>query len=297
MGVAGRVVPYPLNRRLLIPTSVGRGAAGAVATAMSCRASAVAAHHLAWCVARTTGSHLIPGKRQALDLPVAVRGVLDVVADVVGGLDAFALLSRRQDHRGAHLILAFRDGSPITFCKIAGESSAVSFGVEQRCLTELSNAKRAPVIVPRLLVGGTAHGLQFTAMSALPPRPHRPFWGNVAPILEWLQLSLADVLPRVGPAHWVPMHGDFAPWNLRRLWFGSHTLFDYEDARYGPPSGDAVFWMVATATLKGQPLSHAIDEESREFWREFLTHRLSSQTDPELDDRLLATLLGAPVRR
>ena len=95
----------------------------------------------------------------------------------------------------------------------------------------------------------------------------------------------------------MPMHGDFAPWNLRRLWFGQRTLFDFEDARYGPPLADVIFWNIATATLRRRAMESPVDEETREFWREFLEARLSKQIEPELDDRLLATLLNAPVRK
>ena len=295
MALSREVVAYPLNRRLLIPTSTGRGAAAAIATSMSCKPAAVGAHHLAWLVTRCSGTAMIPGARQALRLPEAVDAVLSDVAEVVGGIDSVAVLSRRQARRGAHLVLAYQASTPIAFCKIADSSNAPTFDTEQRCLRALSLLSPGPVVVPQLLAAGLAHGLQYTAMSALPPRPHRPARGDISAVVAWIQRGLANAIPRTGPAHWRAIHGDFAPWNLRRLWFGDRTLFDFEDARYGPPLADTVFWNVATATLRGRAMESTIDEESREFWRLFLEDRLSTQSKPELDDRLLATLLNASV--
>ena len=51
------------------------------------------------------------------------------------------------------------------------------------------------------------------------------------------------------PAHWLPMHGDLVPWNLREDKAGQLWLLDWEDAGWGPPSSDVARFVVAYHSL------------------------------------------------
>jgi hypothetical protein len=51
------------------------------------------------------------------------------------------------------------------------------------------------------------------------------------------------------PSHWLPMHGDLVPWNLREDEHGQLWLLDWEDASWGPPFADIVRFVVAYHSL------------------------------------------------
>jgi len=93
------------------------------------------------------------------------------------------------------------------------------------------------------------------------PRFHRPARWDPAR----LQRVVADIaqalrLPRPAdiPSHWVPIHGDLVPWNLREDEKGQLWLLDWEDATWGPPLSDVVRYVVAYYSLGwGTPKSIA----------------------------------------
>jgi len=69
------------------------------------------------------------------------------------------------------------------------------------------------------------------------------------------------------------MHGDLAPWNLRRLRDGRLVLFDWENVRWAPPTTDEVFYRAASGAL-GRGSSGQVEvREAVEFWRETLRER------------------------
>ena len=105
-----------------------------------------------------------------------------------------------------------------------------------------------------------------------------------------MQDGLHGVFPRATgvPAHWRPMHGDFAPWNLRRIFRGPLVLFDFEDAAFAPPEADRTYWKVTSAVLRGDQPSSVLDDESRDYWCNVVAARLARAVDPDLDQRLLA---------
>jgi hypothetical protein len=84
------------------------------------------------------------------------------------------------------------------------------------------------------------------------PRFHRPArWDPTR-----LQRVVADIaqaltLPRPAdtPSHWVPIHGDLVPWNLREDEKGQLWLLDWEDASWGPPLSDVARYVVAYYSL------------------------------------------------
>lgn len=94
------------------------------------------------------------------------------------------------------------------------------------------------------------------------------------------------------PPHWVPMHGDFAPWNVRRLSDGRVAVLDWENLAWAPPNADSVYYrMTAAALFGGRVRWHGDDAEAREYWLEVLSGREPDTTSR--DEKLRADMLGA----
>ncbi len=290
---AETVVRYPPGGRLQIPVRARHGASAAIATTMSCKRAPVALHHAAALYAWLFGARALPGSRSTADVSLDhAAEVFDACRAAVGGFDAVAVISRRQQQRRALLALLLRDDEAVAFVKAAPQGSAHGLDVERACLAGLSADADAPVAVPEPIDGGvTASGVAWTAMRPLPPRPHRPAWrAPVETIVAWLQERLGGALERDGaPAEWRPMHGDFAPWNLRRVFRGPLVLFDLEDAAYAPRDADRTYWRVTSAVLRGHSPG-VLDAESAAYWRTVVEDRLAAAIDPALDERLLVAL-------
>ncbi|MEO6821926.1 MAG: phosphotransferase, partial [Candidatus Nanopelagicales bacterium] len=109
-----------------------------------------------------------------------------------------------------------------------------------------------------------------------------------------LASKLSTVLPRTSrvPDHWRPMHGDLSPWNLRRGRDGSF-LIDWEDATWGPPRADRVYFSITGHAALGGPAPSwgPADDEAREYWRAVITARSGGDEDSATQERLL-TILG-----
>jgi hypothetical protein len=264
---------------------------------MACKRAPVALHHGAAMYTWLFGGRALPGRRETAD---AIDGAGDVFAacrEAVGAFDCAALITRRQEARAGMLALLLRDDRPVAFVKAVPQAGAHGLEVERACLGVLSADGGAPIVVPRPVGGGTtASGVAWTAMTPLPGRPHRPAWhAPVDTIIGWLHDGLRDALARGdAPDHWLAMHGDFAPWNLRRIFAGPLTLFDFEDAMYAPPAADRTYWDVTSVTLRGgDDVGHALDAEAVTFWTDVVSARLAAGIGPDLDARLLATLASA----
>ena len=92
------------------------------------------------------------------------------------------------------------------------------------------------------------------------------------------------------PSNWRPMHGDFAPWNLRSFGRDSLFLIDWEDVRWAPPGADEVFYRAAAATLgfmepDGKEFLEAID-----FWEKMFA---GPNSEADRDGKLVSGLSRA----
>jgi glycosyltransferase involved in cell wall biosynthesis len=108
--------------------------------------------------------------------------------------------------------------------------------------------------VPACLESYVRAGWQVRVVEPL-PRYHRATgWDPrlIARVAGDVPRALAGVLPRPDgvPEHWIPVHGDFVPWNLRRGPGGQLWLVDWEDACWGPPGADLVRYLVAGESLR-----------------------------------------------
>ena len=298
MGIATGVRTYAVGRRLQIPMSIGRGAGAAIATSMACQPLVVAAHHGVWAAATLGGVRCVPG-RTSLAVATPSSKMFDAVrsdvALVAGAFDTAAILQRRQDGRGALLALGFRHGStePIAFIKAASAEVGDGLEREARCLSALAAVSGHGLVhIPDLIGSGVSNGVRWIAVSPLPARPHRPAYrAPVDEIVSLLQHALDGALERRdAPGHWRAMHGDFAPWNLRKLFGGPLALFDFEDAGFAPPAADRTYWQATSAVLRRDHGNIELDHESCEYWTDVVTKRLDAGVDPTADRRLLAVL-------
>ena len=87
------------------------------------------------------------------------------------------------------------------------------------------------------------------------PRFHRPArWDSIRirQVAADVSRSLAGRFQRPAevPGHWLPMHGDLVPWNLREDERGQLWLLDWEDVGWGPPLADLFRFVIAFYSLK-----------------------------------------------
>ncbi len=90
------------------------------------------------------------------------------------------------------------------------------------------------------------------------------------------------------PSHWVPMHGDFTPWNLRRTGNGL-SLIDWESVGWGPPLADQVLYRAASKALRLRRSTIGLNLEASTFWLERI-ERAGNLRDSRLRRGLLEVL-------
>ncbi len=292
------LVAYPPSGRLLVPAHGARGAAAGATVLMACRPVVVAAHHGAWAALRVLGPRVLPGERIGLESAEPLGELLAPLRAALGPFDGAAVLTRRQALRPALLALVLRDGRPRAFVKAVPTSTDAGLRREQAALHALAGA-RGPggIVVPRVIAAGSDRGWSWLASTPMPARPHRPA-GQRTPVEEiasWLHGALADAVPRddTVPSHWSAMHGDFAPWNVRRYLGGPLALVDFEEAALAPPAADVTYWHAARAALRDAQPAVPLDDEARGYWLGVVEARLARGVDPTLDQRLVNALRGS----
>jgi hypothetical protein len=109
--------------------------------------------------------------------------------------------------------------------------------------------------VPACLDSFDSGGWHIRVIEPIPKYHRAAGWDpvRIREVVEDIPKSLEGLLPRPErtPAHWIPLHGDFVPWNLRENGDGRLWLVDWEDAGWGPHLADAVRYLVAHLSLRG----------------------------------------------
>jgi len=167
----------------------------------------------------------------------------------LGPFDAFAVHTRRRPHRPGAAVLLLLDGSPAAFVKVGLDSSIEH---EHRVLTHLAGpGKPMAFEAPQPLGFFTVGEIRVAAMTVLPHHRHQPMVRPpLTTIIDDVQHALQQLpRPKDVPSHWVPMHGDLSPWNLRMDSTGHVILFDWEEAAFAPPRADEVYYAVTSAWL------------------------------------------------
>jgi len=170
--------------------------------------------------------------------------------------------------------------------------------------TGTAAAFRVPALVR------TVRELRWTLrlFEPLPPYHSPVAWEHhrINAISEQVPSLLAGQVPRPPdlPVHWVPIHGDMTPWNLRvdvrgRLW-----LTDWESATWGPPAADLVRFALSARSIQERDpyqiahwasqsllLRDGVLKETVQFWLDHRSFRFRPPSEwerPDLSDDKVA---------
>jgi hypothetical protein len=178
------------------------------------------------------------------------------------------------------------DGEPVGFVKLSPNEGVIDN--ERKALELLERAKPRSFSAPLPLDAGEVDGWHYLTTTAIKGGIHRPADAiPVRAVTEDIQAALEE-LPRHPNAEddWQPIHGDLAPWNLRRIKDGSLVLVDWEHASWGPRGTDEVFYLVTDAALRGAPVGSTPHRAAVAYWlRELALRPYTPGTD-----RLWATI-------
>lgn len=289
------VVRLPPERRyLVLPADDRRALHTGLALLTACRARPLLMQSLARLAVRVAGCRAVPGRREEWQPGFGTdlwTSLLEEWETQLGRFDNLAVYERPQSFREGIAAVPLRRGRPVAVVKVrpGGE------GTRERDVLAALDGAADGLRCPRVLATGAGSlGWTWLAMEYVATGVHRP-----APLPDPRRLEddlaakLGDVLPRASaiPEHWRPMHGDLTPWNLRRDRRGPF-LIDWEDADWGPPGADRVYYAITRhAALGGAaPAWTAADAEAVDYWRTVVQARQQGADDPTLKDTLLALL-------
>ncbi|MFP3882611.1 MAG: phosphotransferase family protein [Actinomycetota bacterium] len=200
-----------------------------------------------------------------------------------GEYDEWAVYRPSQTERPGVALLLLRAGISRGFVKLRPEWDA---RVEQLATSRLNEAETftAPTVVGLHSSGGwTSLGL-----TALPGRIHSP---RIPAPIRAIAEEASELIRLAAPCPpgWRPMHGDFGPWNLRRMRGIGPVLFDWEHAAPAPPLADLVFYAAAAKAVGlSVQIESEFSDEAVAFWREEIPRRFGRD---RRDDRLARSML------
>ncbi|MBO2446990.1 phosphotransferase [Actinomadura barringtoniae] len=289
--------PRAGHGNVLVPTGSRRAAMAGISLLTRSRPAALAAQWLLYGAVAAAGPRIIPGPRT----PWSPPGEPDRWRELAARLDPFdemAVYERPQASREGVAAVLLRSGRPVGFLKLRADKGELDR--EARALEAFPGAMEAfpggasPAFrVPRLLDRDTTAGWHWMVIEAMPPRPARPApRPDVDAVVDGVQSCLAPVLPRPEgtPAHWLPMHGDLTPWNLRKCGPGLPWLIDWEDASWAPPGADHVYLAATRTAVFGTGPDTTRPAEAIDFWLRRVACRCDSDDDSALKGRLTAAL-------
>jgi hypothetical protein len=195
---------------------------------------------------RVPGLRRLVSQRQPRVEPVCGRQVWQEIAEMVrrrnSGLSGEWLhFSSQWDKQRSSFVGLNVEGEPELFLTI----EALDHRPRGRLLS--TSSYRVPACRHAFRYGGwSVH--EFEPL----PRFHRPArWdpGRILHVAGDVSRTLRIERPPDIPSHWLPMHGDLVPWNLREDKRGELWLLDWEDAGWGPPFADVVRFIVAYHSL------------------------------------------------
>lgn len=261
----------PWVGHVFVPTSSTREAlAGLSLYTPSRRRGLILRSSAEWMV-RRFGPASLPGRAGDAPLISTVEGydeVEELLHREVGIFDALAVHTRRLPHRPGAALLLLRDGDPVAFAKIGPDPSIEH---ESRVLLKLDRSGGPLVFEAPESLGIYSIGeIRVAVMTVLLHGSHRPVARPpLADVVADVQRALQHLpRPADAPGDWVPMHGDLSPWNLRADSAGRVVLFDWEEAGFGPPGADEVYYTAASAALGfPRPTVPGSANEAVRFWQ------------------------------
>jgi hypothetical protein len=286
-------------KHILVPVDSKANAKAGLAMYTPCRRRGEAIQTLAWRAVDWFGPGILPGRAVEWS-PPEPGGRWDELRErlrrLVGDIDGHVVYERREQRPGVLLVL-LRGGVTVAFVKLRLEPED-AFDTEATALDVVAKADHPSFSAPQLMGSGRLDGWTYLVSSPLPAGRHRMLPdGPQAALYADVARSLAD-LPRPDgiPDHWVPMHGDLTPWNLRSFGNGP-WLLDWESAGWGPPHADEVLYR-ATASALGRPVGASPPsgiDEAVEHWRREVRERAAERAreglpDEDIDEATLAAL-------
>ena len=274
-------VPYkdfpPGWGHLMIPIHSRAAALAGLSLFTPCTGKSVWIHRAAWLATRILSHHALLGKISywANPFPETTTKLLtDRLVKNIGVFDGIAGYQRLQPGRRGFALLLLNGSKAVGFLKLR-EGDSESLHREYQALTALALSKPKTFSAPSVIDFGSIQEWHFLLTTPLPSVPHRiPHAPPILQIVKEIETALSAMhRPANMNDTWRPMHGDLTPWNLRRLQDGRLTLFDWEDASWGPDGADEVLYRATEAALSGRKASPSRATEAIEFWRTLFTER------------------------
>lgn len=268
-----RYKSFPPGRdNFRIPISSRRAALAGLSLYAACRPAARWWQRAAWLGVALLGPRVLPGRASAWRAPMddaQWRELCERWGALLGPFDAMAVYQRRQASRPGLALLLLRRGRPVAFVKLRGGDGA-SVCEETRAHTAAWRFRPRSFSVPEPLCDGETGEWHWFATAPFPVRLHAPATDPpLDAIVEEVDAALGTrPRPPETPEHWRPMHGDFTPWNLRRIGRDAVVLVDWERAGWGPPRADHVLYEATRAALRGRPAARSDATEAIRFWRQ-----------------------------
>jgi hypothetical protein len=205
--------------------------------------------------------------------------------------------------RRFNLLLLDRSRQPIAFAKFTANPPN---NLALKVLDEFGNRPPADFWVPGLLAHGLVEDFSYAVTSAMPNLSHAPArlnWEVRHQLVREFQESLQHL---VAPPS-VIVHGDFGPWNVRRLRDGRIAVVDWEETTEGVVGADELWHSVcvhassesvdrARALVRAELpfLSQTQIEAAAGFWLSRLGRPQPQEIDPAI--AMPARLDAASVR-
>ena len=222
---------------------------------------------------------LLPEHREALVVLLADHGLRP---------ESIAVYTRTQDARsGGYAVLVISDARPVGFVRV-GTPSELELECRALELLDIIGPKtfRHPRLLGRTSLGTVDLVLHTAVLDGYHRPPRRP---PLDEIVREVQSALSGLpKPPDTPSHWVPMHGDFTPWNLRRTGSGL-SLIDWESVGWGPPLADQVLYGATSKAVGLRRLASGLSSEASAFWLERIG-KAGNSRDARLRRRLLEIL-------
>ena len=239
MAVSYKRFPPPAGH-LLIPIRTRRSALAGLSMYAPTKWTGVLVQRGAWFSTWIAGPRALPTKTTSkapafLDESTWKR-LLGEWEARLGRFEDLAIYRPPDLNRVGLAVLLINHGSPIAFVKLRPQEQAALLTNEEEALKRITALRPSTFAVMEPLASGQVGEWHYLATNALNGRLHRaPRRPAIKSIVDEIQQGLMSMPKRPGiAAHWQPIHGDFSPWNLRRLTTGKLVLFDWEAAGWGP---------------------------------------------------------------
>lgn len=278
LGTRFKAYPPGLGH-VLVPAAPRKAALDGSSLYTPARRRGVMLHRASRVLLRTVGTAWltsVPGE----DMPLQREDWSAFHASLVAGgipADSVAFHGRTQVHRLSFSLITIGSEGVTAFVRVA---DGAALDAESRSIAMLEKFGPASFVHPRILLRGSVGAIEYAAYSPVLSGFHGPPRNpKIGPVIADIQEALADLPKPPGtPSHWVPMHGDFTPWNLREFQ-GELVLIDWESCGWGPPHADEVLYIAASRVLGLRTPDGVRTDEAAEFWRDRLGRSLQGRDD------------------